>query len=420
MLLITIEALIKIGLLIAGVMTAAAYLVLVERRVAAWIQDRRGPNRVGIPLTKIKLFGLGQPIADGGKFIFKEEFTPGHVDKALYFLAPIIIFAAAIAVFAAVPFGSVLPPDLGLPEAWQIESLAEPIPLVVAPGIDVGMIYIFALGGIGVYGVVLGGWASNNKYSLFGGLRSGAQLISYELPVGLGALGIVMVSGSLRLDTIITQQAQSGVWNCLTQPLGLLVFFVAAFAEAGRLPFDMAEAEQELVGGYHTEYSGMKLMMYLVGEYIHMFIASFLIVILFFGGWHLWGLTGSGEVVTWLIAILRVVVLMAKVLGMVLFYMIARWSWPRFRFDQVMAISWKVLLPLGMVNLVVVAVWVEYGNRLAAVIGLPQPAAMAACGWCVLVVSWLVAILAAPGTCDNRPRFAPVATGRPIEERLRP
>ena len=190
---------------------------------------------------------------------------------------------------------------------------------------------------------------------------------------------------------------------------------MAAFAEAGRLPFDMAEAEQELVGGYHTEYSGMKLMMYLVGEYIHMFIASFLIVILFFGGWHLWGLTGSGQLVTWPIAILRVVVLMAKVLGMVLFYMIARWSWPRFRFDQVMAICWKGLLPLGIVNLVVVAVWVEYGNRLAAMIGLPLLAAMAACGWCVLVVSWLVAIVAAPGSCDNRPRFAPFATGRPIE-----
>jgi NADH-quinone oxidoreductase subunit H len=405
----TVEALIKIGLLIACLMGACSYLVLVERWVAAWIQDRRGPNRVGIPLTKIRLFGLGQPIADGMKFIFKEEFTPGHVDKFLYFLAPSAILVAALAVFAVIPFGSVLPEDVNrLLSGWGIEGVSEPIRLVAAPGIDVGMIYVFAVGSIAVYGVVLGGWASNNKYSLFGGLRSGAQLISYELPLGLGILGVVLASGSLRLDAIITQQATGG-WNVLIQPLGFLVFFVAAFAEAGRLPFDLPEAEQELVSGYSTEYSGIKLMMYMVAEFLHMITAAFLLVILFFGGWHLWGLTGSGEEVGWVQAILRVIVLLAKVMAVILFFMLARWSWPRFRFDQLMALAWKVLLPLGLVNLVVVATWIEYGDRASAMLGISEAWGMAMVGWVVVVVSWTVVTLAVPAASDNRPRRRPVA-----------
>ena len=248
-----LEALVKIALVIAGLMTAAAYLVLVERWIAAWMQDRLGPNRAGIPLTRIHLFGLGQPIADGVKFFFKAQFTPAHADKLLYLVAPVVIFVTAVAVFAVIPFGSVLPPD-ALPKSW---GLSEPIRLVVAPGIDVGMLYVFALGSIAVYGVVLGGWASNNKYSFLGGMRSSAQLISYELPLGLGILGVVLSAGSLRLDTIILRQAETGTWNAFVQPLGLLVFGVAAFAEATRLPFDLPEAEQELVGGYHTEYFGI-------------------------------------------------------------------------------------------------------------------------------------------------------------------
>ncbi len=392
---IIIEALVKIVLVIGGLVMAAAYLVLVERWMAAWIQDRLGPNRVGIPLTKIRLWGLGQPIADGVKFIFKEEFTPGHVDKFLYWLAPVLIFVAAMAVFVVIPFGSVLPPDfLGLDRE---------IPLVIAPGVDVGMIYVFAMGSLAVYGVLLGSWASNNKYSFFGGLRGGAQLVSYEIPLGLGLLGVVLMTGSLRLDKIILEQAASGVWNALVQPLGFVVFFVAAFAETGRLPFDLPEAEQELVGGYHTEYSGMKLMMYLVAEFLHMIAASVLIVILFLGGWHFWGLTGSGENVTWPIAILRVVVLFAKVMGMILFFMLARWSWPRFRFDQLMNIAWKVVLPLGVVNVAVVAMWVEYGDRWAAAGSLSNRLLMAAVGAGVLIVSWLVTTLADPTTTDNRP-----------------
>lgn len=404
MLPITIEALLKIGLLIGCLMGATSYLVLLERWVAAWIQDRRGPNRAGIPLTKVRLFGLGQPIADGAKLICKEEFTPGHVDKFLYFLAPVALLTASLCVFAVVPFGSVLPFDFTAVYDRVAQWMgAEALPqytsrhvnLVAAPGLDVGVIYIFAVGGIAVYGAVLGGWSSNNKYSFFGGLRSGAQLIAYELPLGLGILGVVLVSGSLRLDAIIGQQAQSGAWNALVQPLGFLVFFVAAFAESGRLPFDLVEAEQELVAGYQTEYSGIKMMMFMVAEFLHMITAAFLMVILFFGGWHLWGLTGSGNDPTWFEAVLRVIVLLAKIAAVILFFMVARWSWPRFRFDQLMAMAWKVMLPLGLVNLVAVAAWAEYGSDVLS---------MAAFGWIVLIVSCLAVAIIAPATCDNRPR----------------
>jgi NADH-quinone oxidoreductase subunit H len=390
-------ALIKIALLIGGLMTAAAYLVLVERWMAAWIQDRRGPNRVGIPLTKIRLFGLGQPLADGLKFIFKEDYTPGQVDKALYALAPVIIMSAALAIFAVIPFGSVLPP-LG------IHGLPDPVPLVVAPDIDVGLIYVFALSSIAVYGVILGGWASNNKYSFLGGLRSSAQLIAYEIPLGLGILGVVLASGTLRLDRIISDQATTGVWNAFVQPLGLIVFMIASFAEAARLPFDLPEAEQELIGGYHTEYSGMKLLLFLIAEFLHMITAAFLIVILFLGGWHFWGLTGSANDVTWPIAILRIVVLGAKVLGVILFFMVVRWSWPRFRFDQLMALAWKVMLPLGLVNLVTIAVLLEYRGPLAQAVGTDSVWVPAAISWIVTILAWVLAALASPLSTDNRPR----------------
>lgn len=395
MLFISLEALVKIVLLTFGLMTAAAYLVLLERWIAAWVQDRRGPNRVGVPLTRIKLFGLGQPLADGLKMIFKEEYTPRHVDRVLYVVAPVSILATAIAVFAVIPFGSVLPADfnVGQPEG-------EPIRLVVAPQVDVGMLYVFALSSLAVYGVILGGWASNNKYSFLGGLRSSAQLIAYEIPLGLGILGVVLMTGSLRLDRIILEQADTGLWNAFAQPLGFLVFLVAAFAESARLPFDLPEAEQELIGGYHTEYAGMKLLMYLIAEFLHMVTAAFLIVILFFGGWHFWGLTGSGEQIGWGTAILRVLVLMAKILGVIVFMMLVRWSWPRFRFDQLMALAWKVMLPLGLVNLVLLAVVSEYEaalvdsiGRLGIVLGT----------WMISILVIIVTAVIAPSATNNRP-----------------
>ena len=392
-----LEPIIKIAALIGGLMTAAAYFVLLERRMAAWVQDRIGPNRVGIPLTKIRLFGLGQPMADGVKFILKEEYTPAHVDKRLYILAPITILIAALAVFAVIPFGSVTP---------KIPGLERPIQLIVAPGVDVGMIYVFALSSIAVYGVVLGGWASNNKYSFLGGLRSSAQLIAYELPMGLGLLGVTLAAGSLDLDVIIQKQAETGMWNAIAQPLGFIVFVIAAFAEAARLPFDLPECEQELVGGYHTEYSGIKLLLFLVAEFLHMITASFLIVILFLGGWHCWGLTGSSADVGWVGALLRIGILTAKIVGVILFFMLTRWSWPRFRFDQLMALAWKIMLPLGIANLVVVAALYE----LRAAFDPENQSAMfwdwvmLGPTWLTCIVGWLAVAYGGALVTDNTPR----------------
>ena len=397
---VTIIAIVKVALLIGGLMTAAAYFVLLERWVAAWVQMRRGPNRVGIPLTKFRLLGLGQPMADGLKFIFKEEYTPAHVDRRLFLLAPITILGAALTAFAVIPFGSMLP---------AIEGITEPIELVVAPGVDVGMIYVFALSSIAVYGVILGGWASNSKYSFLGALRSSAQLIAYELPLGLGILGVVLATGSLRLEAIMTHQAAHG-WYAITQPWGLLVFSVAAFAEAARLPFDLPECEQALVGGYHTEYSGIKLLLFLVAEFLHMITASFLIVILFFGGWHLpWGLTGhEAEVTGWGQAILRVVVLSVKIFLVIFFFMMVRWSWPRFRFDQLMALAWKVMLPLGLVNLVAIAIFLELDHVSIGwwqqTFGGAAQGAMIVASWGVTIVAWVTVAVAAPKIADNRPQ----------------
>lgn len=401
---IVIEALIKVALLVGGLMTAAAYFVLLERRIAAWTQDRVGPNRVGIPLTKIRLFGLGQPLADGVKMILKEEYTPAHVDKRLYVLAPVVILTAALAIFAVIPFGSVVPTQgLGL-EKLGLGDFKEPIELVAAPGLDVGLIFVFALSSIAVYGVILGGWASNNKYSFLGGLRSSAQLIAYELPLGLALLGVVLVAGSLNLQEIITQQAKSGVWFAFAQPLGFVVFVVAAFAEAARLPFDLPECEQELVGGYHTEYAGLKLLLFLVAEFLHMITASFLIVILFLGGWHFWGLTGDTDEISLWGALIRIAVLSLKICGLIVFFMVVRWSWPRFRFDQLMTLAWKVMLPLGVVNLVATAIFQEFRFQF--------PTDMSPTVWnlvsvlfgmAVALAAWYVTAMLNPLVTDNRP-----------------
>lgn len=400
---ISLSALIKVAILIGGLMTAAAYLVLLERRIAGWIQDRHGPNRVGAPLSlfgfsaDLRLFGLGQPAADGLKFITKEEYTPAHVDKRLFLLAPIVILASALAVFAVIPFGGQL-----------INPFAEtePVDLVVAPGMDAAILFIFALSSIAVYGVILGGWASNNKYSFLGALRSSAQLIAYELPLGLGLLGVVLATGSLDLGQVILGQADTGVWLAFAQPLGFMVFVVAAFAEAARLPFDLPEAEQELIGGYHTEYAGMKLLLFLVAEFLHMITAAFLIVILFLGGWHFWGITsfGYGETAPWWVALIRVTVLLTKVLLVIVFFMIVRWSWPRFRFDQLMGLAWKVMLPLGMVNLAAVAISIQLGNELnpdgsnfAYTVGF------GAIPWIACIGSLVYLAFGGPAIADNRP-----------------
>jgi NADH-quinone oxidoreductase subunit H len=325
-------------------MTAIAYLVLVERKAAAYLQDRLGPNRVGP-------WGLFQPIADGAKFILKEEVIPAGADKVLFLVAPVSILATALLAFATIPFGYFIP--------WRG---SDPIALTIAPNMDVGLLFVFAIGSLGVYGVILGGWASNSKYSFLGALRSSAQLISYEIPLGLAVIGVILYSGSLRLETIITEQARTGWWFAALQPLGLFVFMISGCAESTRLPFDLPECEQELVGGYHTEYTGMKFGMFAFAEYQHMITVAFLTVILFFGGWHIWGLAPYTEAneVGLIGALIRVVVLSVKVLLTIFLFMWIRWSWPRFRYDQLMAIAWKAMIPLGVVNLVVCAVGQEF------------------------------------------------------------
>lgn len=406
-----LEALIKTAIMIGGVMTAAAYFVLLERKMAAWAQDRIGPNRVGIPLTKIRLFGLGQPAADGLKILLKEAQTPSQVDRGLYLLAPIVILIAALTTFAVIPFGNLIP-------AFELGPVKtdKPIELNVAPGCGIGLLLVFALSSIAVYGVILGGWASNSKYSFLGALRSSAQLIAYELPLGLGLLGVVVATGSLDLGEIIKEQA-NGVWFAFAQPLGCLVFTIAAFAEAARLPFDLPECEQELVGGYHTEYSGIKLLMFLVAEYLHMVTAAFLIVILFFGGWHVPFLTGTGEEVSWVRAIIAVAALSGKVTVLVAFMMLVRWTWPRFRFDQLMSLGWKIMLPLGLVNFLTIAVLFELRKAVD-----PQFESVLwafiviAATWLIGGIAWLIVSLAGTVVTDNRPRtdLSPFEVDNPL------
>src|SRR5215510_290535 len=339
-----LEPLIKIGLVVGALMTAVAYLVLIERKAAAYLQDRLGPNRVGP-------WGLFQPIADGAKFILKEEIIPAGADRVLFLLAPVMILATAMLAFATIPFGNLVP--------W---GDGETIELTIAPSLDIGLVLVFAISSLGVYGVVVGGWASNSKYSFLGALRSSAQLISYEIPLGLSVIGLMLYAGSLRMETIVTAQAASGWWWFAVQPLAFLVFMISGCAESTRLPFDLPECEQELVAGYHCEYTGMKFGMFAFAEYLHMITVAFLAVLLFFGGWHLWFLAPftEGDQVSWLGALVRVVVLSVKVLMMIFFFMWIRWSWPRFRYDQLMDLAWKAMIPLGVVNLIVCAVCQEF------------------------------------------------------------
>ncbi len=348
-----------IVVVMAAILGICAYLILMERKIAAWMQDRIGPNRVG-PL------GLLQPIADGLKFLFKEDIVPGHVDKLLYFMAPAVAVTTALLAFAVVPFG---PTTVPLGEGYQF---------VVAPGVDIGIVFVFAVTSLTVYAIILGGWSSNSKYSFLGGLRSSAQLVSYEIPMGMSILGVVLMTGSLNLEKIVNHQAQAGLfgWNIWYQPLAFLLFLTSVFAECNRLPFDLPEAEQELVGGYHTEYSALKFGLFFVGEYTHVVTTSFLLVILFFGGWHFpWIAEPDALTVGAIIA--KLLVFLVKMTGFILFYMLIRWTVPRFRFDQLMALAWRVMIPLAMVNLLAVMIvkqlhanlWILLPVSLALLVG---------------------------------------------------
>ena len=339
--------LITIALAVGAILGTVAYLILLERKLSAWMQDRRGPNRVGP-------FGVFQPLADGLKFLLKEDVVPAHADKVLFLAAPCIGLLTALLAFAVVPFGPTMP--------LRPEDQPAFLRFIVAPNVDIGIVFIFAITSLSVYGVILGGWASNNKYSALGSLRASAQVISYEIPLGMSVLGIALLGGTLNLERLMANQAVGGFWHWYiwTQPLAGLIFFTSAMAEAHRLPFDLAEAEQELVGGFHTEYSAMKFALFFLGEYTHVITTSFVTVILFFGGWHFpWIATPeSAYAGAWLV---KVLVLAAKVFCVIVFIMLIRWTIPRFRFDQLMNLSWKALIPLSLANMIAVMTVRQFG-----------------------------------------------------------
>ncbi len=336
-----LASVIKIAILLGIVLTAVAYISLAERKIAGFIQERYGPNRVGP-------WGLFQPLADGLKFIFKEEVVPAMAHKPTFILAPAIILTTAFATWAVLPFG----PPFQVAGKTILPQVAD---------LDVGVLYILAIASLGVYGIVLAGWSSNNKYSLMGGLRSSAQLISYELSMTLALVGVLMAAGSLKLGDIVQAQ-MSSVWYIVAMPLGFFVFIVSAFAETNRLPFDLPEAEAEIVAGYHTEYSAMKFAMFYMGEYVNVTMSSSLMTLLFLGGWHLpfvegW-LAGLTDPARWAA---HLVIFGAKVTCLVFLYIWVRWTLPRFRYDQLMHLGWKVLLPMALLNILYVGAAILLG-----------------------------------------------------------
>jgi len=338
---------IKLAIVVGVLLTTVPIMVWVERRGSALIQDRLGPNRVGP-------FGLLQPVVDAVKLITKENLVPTGVNTFLYVLAPAIALSVALTTFIVIPFGY----DSGLTLfGYPVDGF------VVAPALNIGVLYIFAVASLSVYSLVLAGWASNNKYSLFGGIRASAQMISYELAMTVSVVGVLMAAGSLRLDTVVLQQSSTWFgflpkWNVVLQPLGAITFMVAAFAETNRLPFDLPEAEAELVAGYHTEYSSMKFAAFFMSEYVNMVTSAALITLLFFGGWTLPFFTAPQG---WPGAIFSMVVFAAKVAFFLWFFVWVRWTLPRFRFDQLMGLGWKVMIPLSVLNFLWVGVAMALG-----------------------------------------------------------
>jgi NADH-quinone oxidoreductase subunit H len=351
-------SLVKILVVFSGLLTLIAVWTWVERRGAGWIQNRLGPNRVGPE-------GLLQPAADGLKNFLKEETLPPFADRFLFILAPMMAFTPALITFAVVPFASPLPTPWGL-----VNSAIADLP--------VGFLYILAIGSLGVYGVVLAGWSSNNKYSLLGGLRGSAQLISYEVSMGLSAVAVLVLAGNITMNEIIARQQQS-LWFVLPLFVAFFTFLIASFAETNRLPFDLPEAEAELIAGYHTEYSAMKFSMFYIAEYSNMVTASALMVTLFFGGWDIpftsWDSTPPWTVLKFLATFAA---FWAKVLFFLFTYVWVRWTLPRFRFDQLMDLGWKVLLPVALGFVMVVAVGVWALEALHVPFGLPYTLALTA------------------------------------------
>jgi NADH-quinone oxidoreductase subunit H len=338
-----LEKLVLVVIIISLSLVIAMYTTYAERKVAAWLQDRRGPNRAGP-------WGILQPLADGGKLFFKEEIIPLVSSKFLFILGPSLAMITALLTSAVIPWGT------------SLHLFGKDMPLQIAD-INIGILYIFGVVSLGVYGIMIGGWASNNKFSLLAAIRGASQMISYELAMGMALIALLMLTGSLQMSVIVQNQVDHG-WHVFYQPLGFIIFFVCALAECNRTPFDLPEAENELNFGYHQEYSSMKLGFYLFAEYINMFISSAVMATLFFGGYDIpfvneahWGLSQN------LLAIIGFAVLMAKIFFFLFVFIWIRWTIPRFRYDQLMNLGWKGLIPLSLANMVITAIVMLLRNK---------------------------------------------------------
>lgn len=320
----------------------AMYSTYAERKVAAFLQDRIGPNRAGP-------FGILQPVADGIKMFMKEEIIPSHADKALFILGPCIMMLTACMTGVVIPWGKTLIIN-GKEFMMQITD------------VNIGILYVLGVVSIGVYGIMIGGWASNNKYSLLGAMRASSQMISYELAMGMSIIALVMTTGTLSLREIVDQQ-QGWQWNIIYQPLGFLIFLVCAFAETNRTPFDLPECETELVGGYHTEYSSMKLGFYLFAEYINMFISSAIVASLYFGGFNFPFIERLNIDHNW-ITLIGTAIFFGKIFFFIFFFMWIRWTIPRFRYDQLMHLGWRIMIPLAIVNILLTGAFTLWKNGL--------------------------------------------------------
>jgi NADH-quinone oxidoreductase subunit H len=336
------EKLILIGAIITLAMVVAMYSTYAERKIAAVLQDRSGPNRAGP-------FGILQPVADGLKLFMKEEIIPIVSSKSLFIIGPMLAMITALLTSAVIPWGT------------AIDVAGRVVPLQVAD-VNIGILYVFGVISVGVYGIMIGGWASNNKFSLIAAIRGASQMISYELAMGLSLIAVLMISGSLQMSVIVDQQVQNG-WNIIYQPLGFIIFFICALAECNRTPFDLPEAENELNFGYHQEYSSMKLGFYLFSEYINMFMSGVVMATLFFGGWDIPFVDEAALGNAWWVGLLSFLVLMAKSIFFIFLFMWIRWTIPRFRYDQLMNLGWKKLLPLALANMIITALVVLLLNK---------------------------------------------------------
>lgn len=342
-----LEKFILIAVVVSASLVVAMYATWGERKVAAILQDRRGPNRAGP-------FGLLQPLADGLKLFFKEEIIPNFSSKFLFVLGPALAMLTATMTSAVIPWGD------------KVELFGREISLQIAD-VNIGILYVFGVVSLGVYGIMVGSWASNNKFSLMGGLRAASQIISYELAMGISLIALLMVTGTLSLKEMVVQQQHGGLggllgWNIIKQPLGFLIFLICAFAECNRTPFDLPEAENELIGGYHTEYSSMKLGFFLFAEYINMFISSVIMATLYFGGYDMPFVDESAYSPN-IAALWGLAAIVIKAVLFLLFFMWVRWTIPRFRYDQLMRLGWKILIPLALINMLVTGGVILYFNK---------------------------------------------------------